>query len=35
MGTKKMLIIAVITVLLAACGAGSKKQNDMEKRRSY
>ena len=32
MGTKKMLIIAVITVLLAACGAGSKKQNDMEKR---
>ena len=32
MGTKKMLTIAVITVLLAACGAGSKKQNDMEKR---
>ena len=29
MGTKKMLTIAVITVLLAACGAGSKKQNEM------
>lgn len=27
-----MLIFAVLTVLLAACGAGSKKQNNMEKR---
>ena len=32
MKTNNLLIIAVITVLLAACGAGSKKSNDMEKR---
>ena len=32
MKTNKLLIIAVITVVLAACGAGSKKSNDMEKR---
>ena len=32
MKTNNLLIIAVITVLLAACGAGSKKSTDMEKR---
>ena len=32
MKTNKLLIIAVLTVVLAACGAGSKKSNDMEKR---
>ena len=32
MKTNNLLIIAVITVLLAACGAGSKKTTDMEKR---
>ena len=32
MKTNNLFIIAVITVLLAACGAGSKKSTDMEKR---
>lgn len=32
MKTNNLLIIAVITVLLAACGAGTKKSTDMEKR---
>ena len=32
MKTNQLIIIAVITVLLAACGAGSKKTTDMEKR---
>ena len=32
MKTNKLLIIAVLAVVLAACGAGSKKSNDMEKR---
>ena len=32
MKTNKLFIIAVLTVVLAACGAGSKKSNDMEKR---
>ena len=32
MKTNKLIIIAVLTVVLAACGAGSKKSNDMEKR---
>ena len=32
MKTNNLFIIAVITVLLAACGAGSKKTTDMEKR---
>ena len=32
MKTNKSLIIAVLTLALAACGAGSKKANDMEKR---
>ena len=32
MKTNNLCIIAVITVLLAACGAGSKKSTDMEKR---
>ena len=32
MKTNKLLIIAVIAVVFAACGAGSKKSNDMEKR---
>ena len=32
MKTNQLIIIAVITVMFAACGAGSKKSNDMEKR---
>jgi cyclophilin family peptidyl-prolyl cis-trans isomerase len=32
MRTKQLLIIAVIAAAFAACGAGPKKQNDMEKR---
>ena len=32
MKTKQLLIIAVIAAAFAACGAGPKKQNDMEKR---
>ena len=32
MKTNNLLIIAVLAVVLAACGAGSKKSNDMEKR---
>ena len=32
MKTNKLLIIAVLTVVFAACGAGSKKSSDMEKR---
>ena len=32
MKTNNLFIIAVITVLLAACGAGSKKSTDMKKR---
>ena len=32
MKTNKLLIIAVLTVVFAACGAGSKKTSDMEKR---
>ena len=32
MKTNQLIIIVVITVMFAACGAGSKKSNDMEKR---
>ena len=32
MKTNQLIIIAVITAMFAACGAGSKKSNDMEKR---
>ena len=32
MKTNQLIIIAVITVMFAACGAGSKKSTDMEKR---
>ena len=32
MKTNQLLIIAVFAILLAACGAGTKKQNEMEKR---
>ena len=32
MKTNQLIIIAVITVMFAACGVGSKKSNDMEKR---
>ena len=32
MKTNQLIIIAVITVMFAACGTGSKKSNDMEKR---
>ena len=32
MKTNQLLIIAVIAVVFAACGAGSKKSTDMEKR---
>ena len=32
MKTNQLIIIAVITVMFAACGAGSKKSNDMGKR---
>ena len=32
MKTKQLLIIAVIAAAFSACGAGPKKQNDMEKR---
>ena len=32
MKTNKLLILAALVMVLAACGAGSKKSNDMEKR---
>ena len=32
MRTNKLFILAALVMVLAACGAGSKKTNDMEKR---